>query len=89
MAQIFCPGLSEQTNFLRKLGQVSFKLELLDIFCNFKAFLPSQQKYKASQFRNSFKLNNFALALFCNFGLGQKLTEENFQLWSLVSFWKN
>ena len=56
LCQIFLLGLSEERSFLLELGPVSFTLEFVDIFRNFKAFLQSWCKYKAILFRYKYQI---------------------------------
>ena len=85
--QIFCLGLSEETNFCRNLVQSSS-------YFNFWVFSATSKHFSnhdvniqpVSSFKSS-KLNVFVEGLFCILVLGQNLSLGNFHLCQLVVFW--
>ena len=88
----FCIFLISHLSFVQAFDIfIILTFKYFDLFYKFKAFSNLQYVCKAIKLSKSPKFNIIVEALFCMFGLGQKVTFRSFQIWWVfqekVIFW--
>ena len=88
----FCIFLISHPSFVQAFDIfIILTFKYFDLFYKFKAFSNLQYVCKAIKLSKSPKFNIIVEALFCMFGLGQKVTFRSFQIWWVfqekVIFW--